>query len=171
MAEEPGTIYIGVGPNQQNIHYIGDVDYDQANNANGDTGTFIDGKGRPSPLSGVSLPLDRRAFKAPDGQVIQVHRLPGEALYLAEDAVAADALVTANNAYEIHERIVNTRTGNLRKEHWTVGKVITDTAVGGVAANATLVPGQIIPFAAWPRLGPDEVGVLEGFFKVTTADA
>jgi hypothetical protein len=172
MAEEASTIFIEAGPNQQVRYELGSEDYEQLNNNKGSDGTYVNGTGRPSALTGHELMLHDRVFRearAPGG-TIAAHRGPGEALYLSVQALAVDQLDTSAFTFEIHEQIVDVATGARREETWGIAHANESVSTGGVAADPFTVIGQRIPAIALPRLGPTEYGRLFGFIKVVTAD-
>jgi hypothetical protein len=170
MAETPGTLYQQAGVDANTRYDLFSVRTEQANQVRGATGTYIDGKGRPSPITGAPVMSTLREFKW-NGNRVLAHRCEGELLYIAIDADAASAIVSASYTYEIHEVQVNMATGARYTPVYQVAGRVTDTTVGGLADNAAkLVPGQKIPtIAVAPRLPPNLFATVVDFFKVVSA--
>jgi hypothetical protein len=167
MAETAGIIYLQAGPDAASRTDLGSMHYDQLNNARGSNGTFINGVEKPDNAeSRWDVPY--RSLRLPQG-LVQAHRGPGELLYVAIDAQAAGATVTGSYAIEFHEEVVNLVTGANRKVTHLVGAAVTDTTVGGIAANPGRIVGQKVPVLALRALGPNEVGRLYGYAYVLTA--
>lgn len=169
MAEETGILFYEAGGNVQSRVELANHTAEQLNNAQGSSGTYINGVGQPVGAE-VMWPIPYRSMKEPGVGAISAHRGPGELLYVSMDADAADALVSANCTLEIHEEIVNAQTGAKRQATHRIGDRVTTLTEGGVADNATTVPGQKVPIAALRALGPHEYGRLWGFTRVVTAD-
>lgn len=161
----PGITYIqaGVDPTgRTDLAHVPSASIN-ATRASGN-GNFINGRGKPD-NSGVLLPMPYRPIPgAPAGGA---HRGPGELIYVALDPNATTALTTANfGAVELHEEIVNMRTGKNRKRIWALGDRFVTVSQNGIADNATVIHGQRIPILAFPALAPDEYGRLYEFAQI-----
>lgn len=166
MAEETGTVYVGTGPSPDRINWLAAIQTEQANNAIGSNATYVNGEGMANQDNDYPWSV---GFKYGD---IEAHRGPGELLYLGLKSDAADDLVSASETVHVEEKVLNAATGQVTHEIYSQSDDYTTTADGGVAANPSVVPGQIIPTRAVGRpLKPNEYGRLTGHFQYVTADA